>query len=318
MQLTDRSFSALGEEAFIEPVDTDSTALFWLGEKSMASGSLEAGLRLESVDYEPVGTSMMPARSFDSSSASLGYIHNASEQTTLSVLFDYSERAPSIEELYSDGPHLATQTFDVGDPNLHKESASSLSATANWAIDSVSLEATVYYNRFDDFIYQSATGEEDDGLPVFVYEQDDATFYGIDFSARADLGQLAGGDLSASVLLDQVHAEVKGSGNGNLPRIPANRIGLGLAWSNNDWSIDADYMHHEAQRDVANYELPTDGFDDLSIGIERRLIVGDTTLQFFVRGKNLTDDEQRYHASFVKDIAPAPGRRVEAGVRASF
>ena len=104
----------------------------------------------------------------------------------------------------------------------------------------------------------------------------------------------------------------------NVPRLPADRVGLGLQWKNEFWNLGVDYLHVDAQNEVAEYELPTDGYQDLSLSIMRDWNYGDIDVQFFVKGKNLTNDEQRYHASFVKDLAPAPGRSVEAGIRLAF
>ncbi|MEO0368504.1 MAG: TonB-dependent receptor, partial [Pseudomonadota bacterium] len=236
---------------------------------------------------------------------------------TLSFLIDSSSRAPAIEELYSEGPHLATQTFDIGDPNLNEEDSLGFSATANYASDSVKANATVYYTDFSDFIYQSATGEEDDDLPVFEYVQSDAEFFGVDLSVEVQLGELAGGQLSADVIMDFVSAELSNQ-NSNLPRIPADRLGLGLRWKTDDWTVRTKYLHVDDQNEVAPDELATDGYEDLSLFVSRALEVQGLDMEIFFHGKNLTDDEQRYHASFVKDTAPAPGRSLEAGVRVAF
>ncbi|MEO0368543.1 MAG: TonB-dependent receptor plug domain-containing protein, partial [Pseudomonadota bacterium] len=95
LQFNDREFSALGEEAFVQPVDSSSQALFWIGEKDTDFGSIEAGFRFESTDHEPFGGSTQPDTSFDTFSASFGLISEVSEQLTLSFLIDSSSRAPA-------------------------------------------------------------------------------------------------------------------------------------------------------------------------------------------------------------------------------
>ena len=195
----------------------------------------------------------------------------------------------------------------------------SFSVTGNWDWDALSINATAYYTDFRDFIYQAASGEELDELPVFNYRQDDATFYGLDLSAEIELGVVAGGNLSANTFLDFVSADVDtNAGSENLPRIPADRLGMGLRWSDEVWTLTANYLHVDAQNSVADFELPTQGYEDLSFGVSRYMTLNNYEVQLFLNGRNLTDDEQRHHASFVKDFAPAPGRAIEAGIRMSF
>lgn len=317
LQLSGREFSALGEEAFVPPVETDSQGLFWVGERDFNAFSLETGLRFESTDHSP-SLADLPDLNFSTTSASLGLIVPQNENQTWSVLLDYSERAPSIEELYSDGPHLATQRFEIGKPDLIKESGLGLTLTWNYQSDYFDATASVYRTRFNDFIYQSATGEEEDGLPVLVYLQDDARYTGIDIELGFHLAEVAGGDLDLIAKFDTVDAEVTAAGGQPLERIPSNRIGVGFAWQNGGWRTKLDYTHTSAQSDVAEFELPTDSYNDLSLRASRRIEIADQALTFFVQGRNLTDEEQRQHTSFVKDVAPAPGRRIELGVRYQF
>jgi len=134
------------------------------------------------------------------------------------------------------------------------------------------------------------------------------------------LGVFGEGDLDLNFLLDAVRGEVElGTGvDQNLPRIPASRKGMGLSWVNEQWSLRADYLRVDNQDRVASFELPTDSYDDLSVFIQRKIEVANSELSIFLHGRNLTDDEQRNHGSIVKDFAPAPGRRVELGLRLDF
>ncbi|MEM7361034.1 MAG: TonB-dependent receptor [Pseudomonadota bacterium] len=317
LQLNNREFSALGEEAFVIPVESDSVGVFWVGEKSFDNFDLETGVRLEEVDHSPIDGSL-PDRDFTSFSASLGMVRNVSEDFAISGLLDITSRTPSIEELYSNGPHLATNAFEIGDPNLDEESAVALSFTSNYRTELINLNATLYFMTFDDYIFQAATGEEEDELPVFVWEQGDAEFTGLDASADVHLGTLAGGDVDMSVRFDIVNARLDGPVREDLPRIPADTLALGLSWKNLLWHARVNYKRVSAQNDVAEFELPTEEYDDLSVFLNRKIEVGNSELDLFFHGRNLTDDEQRNHASIVKDFAPAPGRRLEVGLRMKF
>ena len=80
-----------------------------------------------------------------------------------------------------------------------------------------------------------------------------------------------------------------------------------------------EYLRAEDQDETAEHELPTDGYDDLSVHATLELPAGNgSTMELFLHGKNLTDDEQRLHTSHIKDFAPQPGRTFEVGARLRF
>lgn len=316
LQLNDREFSALGEEAFVPPVSTDSIGLFWVGEKNFDSFDLEFGARYEQLEHKPTQDELSNL-DFNTTSASVGIVAPINDALALSALLDFSSRAPSIEELYSNGPHLATQSFEIGDPNLQEESASAISFSAQYETRKLNFNATLYFMKFSDFIYQTNTGEELDELPVFIYEQNDAEFAGLDAKLELHLAVIANGDLDLVLLFDTVSAELTNT-NTNLPRIPADRAGISLEWKSTVWDTELSYTQVSSQTDVADFELPTESYNDVSLFINRKIAFGENQLSLFLHGRNLTDDEQRNHASFVKDLAPAAGRRFEIGVRMEF
>ena len=295
--------------------------MFWVGQQALGNGELEAGLRFEQVDHSP--SIDLPDLSFNSFSASLGLHGSINEAVTLSALVDLSDRAPTAEELYSNGPHLATNAFEIGDPNLNEEQVAALTLSARYATDRLEFDTSVYAMQFDDYIYEIGTGEELDELPVFRWQQDDATFVGANIKGAFKLVSFGEGNLALNFLFDVVRGELDddpdaGINNTNLPRIPASRGSLGLSWENDLWQMSIDYLRVNNQRRVAGFELPTDSYNDLTLFIQRTLALASGDLSVFLSGRNLTDDEQRHHGSIVKDFAPAPGRRWEVGIRMDF
>ena len=315
VQLGDREFSVVGEEAFTPPVDTSSVGLFWVGERSLERLGLEAGLRFDRVEHVPAAGR---SRDFSGASASLGLIVPLGEGWEGTLLADYSSRAPVGEELFSDSPHPGTGVFEIGDPGLEHEHARNLAATLTGAGDGRSLRGTFYYTSFADFIYQAATGEEQDGFDVRRYAQADATFAGFEVEGRVTVAELAVGTLDVGAFFDMVSPELDVSGNDNLPLIPPNRVGVSLEFRSERLRANVDYVRAFEQDDVAEFELPSDAYDDLRARIAWRLRPGAMTVDLYVAGRNLTDDEQRLHTSVVKDLAPQPGRTIEAGMRVRF
>ncbi len=318
IQLGQREFSAVGEEAFVPPVDSESLGLFWVGQRDLGNSELEAGVRWETVEYSPT-TQGLSDLTFDSLSASLGLVGSINENLTLSGMADLSSRAPTAEELYSNGPHLATNAFEMGDPNLNQEDVFALTLSASYGNERLEVDASVYIMQFQNYIYEIATSEEMDELPVFRWQQDDATFTGVNLKGLLHLATFGAGDLDLKFLFDLVRGELEsGTHNRNLPRIPAARSSVGLSWKSDVWELGIDYLLVNNQRRVAGFELPTDSFEDLSIFLQRKLAIAGKDASVFLHGRNLGDDEQRHHGSIVKDFAPAPGRRLEVGIRMDF
>lgn len=319
LQLGEREFSAVGEEAFVPPVDSETLGLFWVGQRALGKAELEAGVRFEQVEHSP-STPDLPNLSFDSFSASLGLLGSINESITLSGMIDLSGRAPTAEELYSNGPHLASNAFEIGDPNLNEEEVAALTLSARYANEIFELDSSIYTMHFDNYIYEIGTSEEMDELPVFRWQQGDATFAGVNLKGLIHLAIIGDGDLDLNFMFDLVRGELDSSGinNPNLPRIPAARSSLGLSWKGDVWEMGIDYLSVNNQRRVAGFELPTDSYEDLSLFVQRTLVLGSSDVNVFLSGRNLTDDEQRHHGSIVKDFAPAPGRRWEVGIRMDF
>ena len=314
-QLGHREFSVVGEEAFTPPVDTSSIGLFWVGERPLGELGLEAGLRYDRVEHTPAhGRS----RDFSGASASLGLIVPLAEAWGATLLADYSSRAPVGEELFSDSPHPGTGVFEIGNPELDREQARNLAATLNGDGDRWSVQGTFYYTHFPDFIYQAATGEEREGFDVRRYSQADATFPGFEVEGRVTVAEWAAGTLDLAAFFDTVSPEIDVSGNDNLPLIPPDRAGVSLEFTSDRLRANVDYVRASEQDEVADFELPSQGYDDLRARIAWRFRPGDTTVDVFLAGRNLTDDEQRLHTSVVKDLAPQPGRTIEAGLRMRF
>lgn len=316
LQHSERDFSAIGEEAYVPPVQTADSGVFWMAERAFPGFDLEAGVRIGRLKHEPLGA---PSERFTTYGVSVGVVLPIGVRWRLGLLSDLSSRAPVAEELFSDGPHLATSAFEIGDSALDSEKAFNVSATLDFDGERWSLAGTIYYTNFADFIYRQATGDVKDDLPVFVYQQEDARFVGLDASVEWRAVAWEGGDLRLRGLFDLVDAKLDVSGNDNLPRIPPMRYGVGAEVAFGKVTASLDFLRVEDQDDSAPLELPTQGYDDLQayIGVELAT-VADHRLTLFVSGRNLTDDEQRLHTSFIKEFAPAPGRTIEAGLRYLF
>ena len=342
LQFSGRDYSVTGEEAFVPPTQSDSLAIFWVGQFAFDAFDMDAGIRLgrvthdaahheeaehdahhdeegehEEDEHEDEVEPPHGSEDFTPWSASVGIFIPTESEWQWGFRADISSRAPVIEELFSYGPHLATQSFEIGDASLGAERATNLSATLSRTTERFSVHATAYRNGFAGFIYQTWTGGEEDGLPVAAYAQSDAAFTGLDLAIEYKWLEFDNGDVSLKLMYDLVDAELDISGNGNVPRLPPSRIGLGIDGNWGDLSASLDFRQMGDSDDVAVNELATDGWSDLRAYIGYRLPAAQG-LEVFLQGRNLTDEEQREHVSSIKDLAPLPGRTLEAGLRIRF
>lgn len=321
LQYNDRDFGAIGEEAFIAPVKTRSAGLFWVAEKPFDNFDIETGLRIETLTHKPSGNDQHDSR-HNVFSTALGAVIPLSLNWSASLHGDFSSRAPTAEELFSNGPHLTTQSYEQGNAKLDEERALGLSGTLQYSTANYQFETSIYRIAFKDYIYAAHTGQEIDQLPVFQYSQSDATFVGLEAQASALVKEWNSGELSINAMFDTLSAELDIPGNDNIPRIPATRWGLGIAsrWylASNTLSADINYVRTLEQDNIADSELPTSAYNDLRAHISLDMQFNNSQVSLFIVGRNLTDDEQRHHTSFIKDFAPAPGRTLEAGLRLSF
>jgi iron complex outermembrane receptor protein len=343
-------FSALGEEAFLPPVETATHALFAFEEIALEPVRLQFGARYdhqanERAETELFGSSL--TRDFDAFSGSAGIVYTISDPYVMAFSVAYTQRPPTYVELFSNGPHLATNSFEVGDPDLGKEDSLAFDLSLRKTSGRITGSVSLFYNRFSDFITAEPTGEFSEGeeegevgLPIFAYRAADAHFLGGELAATIHITEhpirepqpaqtvdpKAGATdtshsphrLHVEMKADYVYAQNKETDR-SLPRITPFRTSAALVYGWHDRfsaRIEGQYVHE--QNRTAEFELPTDSYFLLNASVSYRLPVRSAEFEVYLKGTNLTDEEARVHTSFLKDIAPLAGRGALVGVRASF
>jgi len=322
IQYMDRDLDAFGDEAFITPTSSEGLGAFLYETIDLDHGlGLEGGARIESAKRS---NAIHGDTDFDLFSASLGVHHHWENGWFVGLQASHTERAPNESELYADGLHLATEQYEVGNINLDKEQGLNLEATARWESERASFGVNLYRTSFDGFVYLApgaVNGEtEIEGLPVYLFLQDDATFTGAEIYGQAYLPDgLLKADWTLDGGIDVVSAEL--DSGGNVPYIPPLTINAGAKADWRLWSAGAHVTWADDQTDTGAGELPTDGYTQLDLRADLKLSelgYGREGTTLFVDVRNVTDEEIRYSTSVLKDKLPAPGRNVRVGVRATF
>ncbi|HEX4854511.1 TonB-dependent receptor [Arenimonas sp.] len=314
LQYGDRDFSAIGDEAFVPPSVTRDLGLFVVQERDFGDVKLELGARHDRVSIDPAGD--LPTVDQDATSLAVGALWRFSESMHLSANLDRAQRAPSAEELFSDGPHIATQSYEIGDAGLDTETALSGELGLHVHAGRFEGKVSVYQSRFDDFIYLADTDLELDELPVRTWVQGDATFTGWEAEGQVDLVENETGLWTLRVFADAVDAEL--DAGGNLPRIAPSRVGTDLSWSRGNWRARVGAIRVADQDDVAALESATEGYTLFDAGLAYHWDVGSAGWEAFVEGRNLGDEDARAHTSYLKDVAPLAGRNIAVGLRVDF
>ncbi|GAB5412930.1 MAG: TonB-dependent receptor [Congregibacter sp.] len=321
-QASGGEFSAIGEEAFIPVTDQREWGVFIVEDYHLDRMVFEVGARFDSAERDPQGFS--GDQRFTAFSASASLLWQLSDDWTLGTAVARAERAPTLEELYSNLGnafddlviHAATSAYELGNPDLDTEVSNNIDLSLRWNNGSHNASLQLYYNDFTDFINLVNTGVEIDEDPLREFQQDDAEFYGLEFDSRWTLGEFASGMLTADVFGDITYGEL---GNGDdVPRLPPRRIGAKLAWDTDSWSLWMRVLDAADQDRAGMNETETPGFTRWDAGAEYLARWGDQSVKLFLNVNNLTDEEIRLSTSFLRNIAPEAGLGVEAGFRLQF
>ena len=320
---------AEGEEAFITPTDTDSVAVFVYQrfKNEDSPFSVEGGLRGERVDYNNV---VFGEADFDLLSASVAAHLHPVDTLFFGGEIAYTQRAPNESELFSDGVHLATRQFELGNPDLDVESGLNYELTARFDTGNTRIGGNFFVTDFDNFttllpgatVFEGELTTEVEGFPVFVFIQDGADFIGGEIYAETNL-DLGGVEVALKGSVDYVEGELDSAlgGNVDVPLLPPLTFNLEAAGQLGAVALSADLTVATDQNDPGPGQLPTDGYVDLGFGAAYdfgEFLGGREGNQLFVQVRNVLDEDIRFATSTLKDLAPAPGRNFRAGLRVAF
>lgn len=307
-------FEAIGAEAFVPPSVTENFAVFTLQELDFDAIEIEAGARYE---HTSVSEGILNReRKFDTVSGALGASYTLFDDFRLGANLSHAERAPSAQELFADGPHIATQQFEVGNDTLDVESAWGIEGYVRGDIGAVQVNASVYRNWFSDFIYLSETGLEEDGLDVFQFLQQDADQWG--FEGQVTFPLLHNGEFTLLGDLRGDYTEATLANGDPVPRIPPLSLSGALEAQTGHFDVRAEVEWNDDQNRVAPLETPTDSFTHVNLSVAWHPFEGEENLTVLVAVDNLFDEEGRRHASFTKEFVPLQGRNFRLSVRSSF
>ena len=316
VQASSRDLAVTSEESLLPPTNTRNTAAFAFEELTTGRWRWQVGARYERQAID-VMSGDLPDRTFSGVSGSGGVIWLPNDTWSLALTASRSVRSPVAEELYYNGPHEATFQFQIGSPDLREEVGTGLDLGLRKRAGRVTGEASVFVTNFNGYIFENPTGETEDDLPVFRFEQADARFHGAEAHADVDVLHRDPHHVALELSADYVRARLRDGGE-PLPFIPPFRYGIGLRYQGAALSANLEVRRTSRQNRVAAFETPTDGYTLVNASIGYRLFVAQTVHDLMLRGTNLTDEIARNHLNPLKDVVPLPGRDVSLSYRVTF
>lgn len=288
---------------------TQKYSLFALEHKQLGDVHVELGARVdhqkvtvdsEQKDYSGTGLSASAAANWE-----------FAPSYKLSVVGSHQQRLPLAQELYADGLHFATNTYELGNPDLDKETSNNLELGLHYEGDKLDYHVHVYHNWFDDYIYGETVAQKGN-LRGVQYTQDKARFYGTEAQAGYQINDM----YKVSVFGDYVRGKIEGE---NAPRVPAGRLGTKVEADFADgWSGLAEYYHVFNQDKIASYEDETQGYNMVNVGLSYANSLADNNAyRVYFKANNLLDDQVYSHTSFLSNI-PQVGRNFTVGVQYDF
>lgn len=311
-QVLHKTIDAVGDEALIPKTHINELGAFTLQRLDKDSWGVEGGLRVDTRSLK----SVKGDRDFTNFSASIGAFLRPAEGWFLALSGSRTSRAPDEEELFADGPHPATGTYERGDLSVDQEVSYSLDATVHYSNGPWSVDLHAFGVKYDGFIDLTPTGvvDADSGLPIYQFVQTDATFYGSEAEGSYEVWKSGEKSFRLEASADYVRGDTD---LGPPARIPPWSVTGRAVYEGGWWNGKLEVRHVAEQNRVAAFELPTDGYDVVNCLISFKPLK-DRDLKVFLDGRNLGDVEAREHASFLKDVAPLPGRSVRLGVGYTF
>ena len=324
IQALERTFEAIGEEAFVPTTDIEEQGIYTVQRLDLDGYGFEGGLRYDrrTLTATPLSGGAEIEREFDNWSASAAAFLRPAPGLFLGLSLSRTERAPSEVELFSDGVHIATAAYELGDVNLDTEKVTTLEGTVHYDRGAFRSDLHVYASKYDGFIDQRDTGEvfefDEDGeieeFPIFAYLQTDAEFKGFEAQAAYDVWTSGSQVVTLEATADYVDADTD---LGPAARIPPYSLTGRVKYASTPFDVALEVRHVGEQDEVAEFELATDSYTLVNLSGAWRPFA-DKNVTVFAEGRNLTDEEAREHVSFLKDIAPQPGRNLRIGINYRF
>lgn len=328
LQVNSFEVEAIGDEAFLPSSTNLQGALFIFEEYSWAHSKVNFGARGEFTEIDAKAGPVLAqgtSKDFFSKSVAAGYLYDLSEDYSTTVNLSYNERAPTYQELFANGAHVAVGIFERGKGDLEEEKSVALEWSIRRKTKPVVGSFSVFGQKFSHFVSLNPTGTYDDtdesGTPgdsaddfeIYDYLSQEALIYGVEGVLSFDLGGGFNFDLVGDYLKGR-NTKLKQ----NLPRMSPARLGGTLKYKRSDYSAHLEFRQVFRQTDTAPTETETSSYQLVNLGGAYDFLMSESRFTVYGQVNNVFDQEARNHVSLIKDKMQLGGRGVVLGIRGYF
>ncbi len=314
-QYSNSEFQALGAEAFLPKTTTENLAGFLIEHYQWNDVHFEVGARVEQQQIDATESGL---KNYDDTaySASASAKWQFAPEYAASIAYSYGERMPNAQELYANGVHLATNTYEIGNQDLGKEKSHNIEIGLSKDAGDLGIALNAFYNQVDDYIYAN-TLDRYENFRLVEYQQRDADFIGAEGQISYQFSPLYKGKIFAD------HVQAQFNDNSDLPRIPATRAGIRFDADFSQQFGDGihgglEYIYGFEQDHIADFEERTPDYHLLNLDISYEQQPSDSwSYQIYLKANNLFDQTHYNHASYLSSI-PQQGRNFTSGIRFRF
>jgi iron complex outermembrane receptor protein len=328
-QSVNTQFSAIGNETVIPKTELQAYSVFAVEKFKIGRLSNNLGVRVEWTALDPKNANRV---TFLPVSGSGSISFDITDNHQLDLAFMHTQRAPQIQELFSNGIHDATYSYELGNPFLKEETSNNLEMAYHFKSSWFKADVTAFGSWISNYIYQQLTGNVFNAdvsefesvcsnpgscFPVLASSQAAAIFRGFEAQTVFTLLDNKLGTLDLSLFADYTRGTF--DAGGNVPRMPPLRYGFGLNYEKNNWSANLRFTRGEAQNNVGVNDTTTGGYLLLNLGSQYHIAsYKDSEISLFANANNLLNQNIRNSTSYLRSFAPEPGRGAEIGIRLSY
>lgn len=312
--------------------DSYSFSAFFIEEKDIGPLHLEIGGRLDytaalpDAENQSIQGREIRNRDFTALASSVNAVYDFGKGFYTGTSIIHSFRAPSQEELFSQGPHLASYSYEVGNPDLNPERGLGKELYLRYRKPNARAELTVFHNGFSNYNYARNTGQrssQNQSLFIYQFTGTEAVLSGIEFNSQFKLFN----NWALSTSLAYTHGKRKlfenehtGSGENwnSLPMIPPLKGNVELSYTKGTLKLGAKSQLAAQQNRTGEFETPTEGYSVFNLFSQYRFEKWDLLHTISINANNIFNTTYHNHLSRIKEIYPEPGRNVSLLYRIYF
>ena len=310
----------LGAFVFTPPTRKQDVNVGLYHETTYRNVELQAAARYTYASFDPRRDVVSNAnldidRTFHIWSAAFSPIVPITDQLTAGASLSRSQRAPTIEELYNEGPHLAAYTFEVGNVQLNAERSFGAEAFLHYLQPGFDLVFTGFWNEFANYIAPRNTGEINFAqlLPIYAAEGINARMLGVETHLRWRP--------TARLELESNLSHVRGENRDErmpMPDMPPLKF-VGSVTYRHPWLTAGGTVEWASGQDrVDKFEDPTAGYSVFGASLQRNFLADRARHSLILTLENLFDTEYRNHLSRIRSVMPETGRSLKLHYKMYF